>query len=121
MSKRCFRCQNPNRFLPIYFSLIKSTGSLKPTSTVTAHKCFYCCFFCYFMQFHGHDFSSVRYSLLELGWYAEFMLKIILQFLLGKTRARLNLKIMLNSLHIGPDAKTTCANFIAPFSIGISK
>ena len=38
-----------------------------------------------------------------LGWYAEFLLKIIFQFLLGKTSARLNLKIMLNSLHIGPD------------------
>ena len=39
----------------------------------------------------------------DLGWYAEFLLKFILQFLLGKTSARLNLKIMLNSLHIDPE------------------
>ena len=37
------------------------------------------------------------------GRYAEFLLKIILKFLLGKTSARLNLKIKLNSLHIGSD------------------
>ena len=42
----------------------------------------------------------------NLGWYAEFMLKIILRFLLEKTSAGLNLKIMLNSLHIGPDHQT---------------
>ena len=35
-------------------------------------------------------------------WYAEFMLKIVLQFLLGILAARLIFKIMLNSLHIGP-------------------
>ena len=39
----------------------------------------------------------------NLDWYAEFLLKIILQFLLGKPSARLNLKIILNSLHIGPE------------------
>ena len=33
------------------------------------------------------------------GWYGEFLLKIILQFLLWKTSARLNLKIILNSLN----------------------
>ena len=38
----------------------------------------------------------------DLGWYAEFLLKIILQFLLGKIPARLNFKIILKSLHIGP-------------------
>ena len=37
-----------------------------------------------------------------LGWYEEFFLKIALQFLLGQTSARLNLKIMPNSLHTGP-------------------
>ena len=40
----------------------------------------------------------------HLGWYAEFFLKIVLKFLLGKTSARLNLKIMLNSLHTGSGA-----------------
>ena len=36
-------------------------------------------------------------------WYAEFLLRIDLQILLEKTRARLNLKIMLKSLHTDPD------------------
>ena len=39
-----------------------------------------------------------HYYVLDLGWYAEFLLEIILKILLGKTSARLNLKIMLNSL-----------------------
>ena len=38
------------------------------------------------------------------GWYAEFLLNIVLQFVLGKTGARFNLKIMLISLHIYPNA-----------------
>ena len=37
-----------------------------------------------------------------LGWYTEFLLKIILQFLFEKIAARLIFKIMLKSLHIGP-------------------
>ena len=36
------------------------------------------------------------------GWYAEFLLKIVLQFLIGKVAARLIFKIMLKSLHIDP-------------------
>ena len=40
------------------------------------------------------------------GWYAEFLLKIILQFLLGKIAARLIFKIKLKSLHIGPEVNT---------------
>ena len=38
----------------------------------------------------------------DQGWYAEFFLKIVLQFLLGKIAARLIFKIVLKSLHIGP-------------------
>ena len=41
------------------------------------------------------------------GYYAKFMLKIILQFLLGKTSVGLNLKIMQNSLHFGPEYWTS--------------
>ena len=37
------------------------------------------------------------------GWYAEFLLKIVLQILLGKIAVRLIFQIMLKSLHIGPD------------------
>ena len=32
---------------------------------------------------------------LPLGWYAEFLLKIVLQFLLGKISARLNLVVFI--------------------------
>ena len=46
----------------------------------------------------------------DLGWYAEFLLKIVLQFLLGKIAARLIFKIMLGSLHIGPEVRT-CLDF----------
>ena len=38
----------------------------------------------------------------SLGWYAEFLLKIVIQFLLGKIAAKLIFKIMLKSLHLGP-------------------
>ena len=38
------------------------------------------------------------------GWYAKFLLKIDLEFLLGKTTARLNLKIDLTTLHTHPDS-----------------
>ena len=38
-----------------------------------------------------------------LVWCAEFSLEILLQILLGKTGAKLNLKIMLKSLHIRPN------------------
>jgi hypothetical protein len=37
------------------------------------------------------------------AWYAEFLLEIDLKYSLIKTGARLNLKIKLISLHIGPD------------------
>ena len=37
-----------------------------------------------------------------LGWYVYFVLKIYLGFVLRKTRARLNFKIDLGSLHISP-------------------
>ena len=44
------------------------------------------------------------------GWYAEFLLKIVLQFLLGKIAARLIFKTMLKSLHIGPGlGELTCS------------
>ena len=36
------------------------------------------------------------------GWYAEFLLKIDLKFLLIKTAGKLNLKTDLESLHIIP-------------------
>ena len=39
---------------------------------------------------------------LDLGWYVEVLLGIDLQILLGKTRAELNLKIMLKSPNTGP-------------------
>ena len=44
----------------------------------------------------------VFYLFGPLGWYAEFLLRIDLQTLLGKATARLNLKIMLKSLHTSP-------------------
>ena len=37
------------------------------------------------------------------GWYTEFLLVIVYQYFFGKTGARLNLTIMVKSLHIGPD------------------
>ena len=52
-------------------------------------------------------FEMVKWTfreVMKLVWYAEFLLKIRLQFLLGILSARLIFKIMLNSLHIGPDA-----------------
>ena len=42
-------------------------------------------------------FQIINFS--YYGWYAEFLLKIELWFLLGKTTARLNLKIDLITLH----------------------
>ena len=41
----------------------------------------------------------------DQGSYAEFLLKIVLEFLLGKIAARLIFKIMLKSLHIGAEVK----------------
>jgi hypothetical protein len=38
----------------------------------------------------------------HLAWYAEFLFEINLKILLRKTRARLNFKITLISLHIDP-------------------
>ena len=59
-------------------------------------------------DFPLHEFLKSRGQ----GWYAEFLLKIILQFLLEKTSARVNLKIRLNSLHIGPGVSGS-NNFIS--------
>ena len=67
--------------------------------------------------------SSVFMGRSPLGWYAEFFLKIILQFKLGKISARLNLTIMLNSLHIGFDlaANIILKRFASPLcSITVS-
>ena len=46
----------------------------------------------------------------DLGW---FLLKIVLQFLLGKIAARLIFKIMLKSLHIRPGVDFI--NWFAPY------
>ena len=54
----------------------------------------------------GHSITRQRNPRL-LGWYAEFLLKIILQFLLGKITPRLIYRIMLKSLHIGPGARNS--------------
>ena len=40
-----------------------------------------------------------------LGWYLEFLLKIDLEFVLTKRRARLNSMIDLKSLHIIPEVR----------------
>ena len=62
------------------------------------------------------------FKLCHLGWYAEFLLKIVLQLLLGKIAARLIFKIMLNSLHIGPELTKSLIHFMnaaGPFGFGI--
>jgi hypothetical protein len=41
-------------------------------------------------------------NLCALGWFVYFLLKIILDFLLGKTRASLNFKTELGSQYISP-------------------
>ena len=48
----------------------------------------------------GSDFEC------DLGWYAQFLPKIVVKFLLEKIVARLIFKIMLKSLHIGPQFRT---------------
>jgi hypothetical protein len=52
--------------------------------------------------------AFVKVSALGLAWCAEFLLETDLQILLRKTGTRLNLKIVLISLHIdpGPDHET---------------
>jgi hypothetical protein len=50
---------------------------------------------------------SICLRLWGLAWYAEFLLEIDLKILLRKTRARLNFKVALISLHIDPDASFT--------------
>ena len=53
----------------------------------------------------------------DLGWYAEFLLKILLKFLFGERAARLISKIMLKSLHIGPGIPFPTAYFYLPQAV----
>ena len=55
------------------------------------------------LAFNGANF---KINLKVQGTNAEFLLKIVLQFLLGKIAARLISKIKLKSLHIVPGVET---------------
>ena len=50
-------------------------------------------------------FYNLAFTIWIQGWYTEFLLKIIRKIVLGKTGARLNLKITLKSLHKGPELR----------------
>ena len=56
--------------------------------------------------------KSKRVLAAPLGWYAEFLLKIVLQFLLGKIAEILIIKIILKSLHIGLGTAIHCKKTI---------
>ena len=48
-----------------------------------------------------------------LVWYAELLLMIVLQFLLEKIAERFIFKIMLTSMHIGPDPWSYIVLYVA--------